>query len=100
MLGFDAPDLIATELETDAERFTGRNRGVLNMREGKVDRLRAWLAAEGMEAEALAGAVFYSDSANDLPLLRAAGEAVAVDPDPRLRSEAERAGWRILELAR
>ena len=39
---------------------------------------------------AIAEATFYSDSANDLPLLRAVGRAVAVDPDPRLREEAVR----------
>jgi HAD superfamily hydrolase (TIGR01490 family) len=99
-LAFDAKDLIATELEIEGDRFTGRNRGVLNMREGKVERLRAWLATESIAVQALSDAVFYSDSANDLPLLRAVGRPVAVDPDSLLRGEAERAGWTILELAR
>ena len=36
--------LIATECETGPDgRFTGRSLGVLNMREGKVQRLRDWL---------------------------------------------------------
>jgi HAD superfamily hydrolase (TIGR01490 family) len=99
-LAFEANDLIATELEIEGDRFTGRNRGVLNMRDGKVERLHGWLATESVAADALSDAVFYSDSANDLPLLRAVGHAVAVDPDARLRVEAERAGWTILELAR
>ena len=99
-LGFAGADLIATGLELEAGRFTGRNAGVLNMREGKVTRLLEWLGDPGGAAAALAGAVFYSDSSNDLPLLRAVGRAVAVDPDPRLRAEAERAGWPVLSLAR
>ena len=57
-----------------------------NMREGKVTRLREWLAAQGLgETASLAAATFYSDSINDLPLLLAVGTPVAVDPDARLR---------------
>lgn len=44
----------------------------------------------------LEDAVAYADSAHDLPLLRAAGRAVAVAPDARLRAAAEREGWEIL----
>ncbi|HET9820712.1 MAG TPA: HAD family hydrolase [Burkholderiaceae bacterium] len=87
--------LIATECELDAEgRFTGRVAGEPNMREGKVARLRDWLAARG---ERLDGrrSVFYSDSINDLPLLAEVDEPVAVDPDPRLAAEADRRGWAV-----
>jgi phosphoserine phosphatase len=48
----------------------------------------------------LALAFFYSDSANDLPLLTAVGRPVAVDPDPRLQAHAKAKGWPILNLAR
>jgi HAD superfamily hydrolase (TIGR01490 family) len=100
LLEIPAANLIATELEEEAGRFTGGNRGVLNMREGKVVRLRAWLAAQGLPETALAAATFYSDSSNDLPLLRAVGRAVVVDPDERLRAEADRVGWPVLRLPR
>ncbi len=100
LLGFDDGHLIATELELEDGRFTGRNAGVLNMREGKVARLQAWLVDSGIAASTLADAFFYSDSSNDLPLLRRVGRPVAVDPDARLRAEAERAGWSIVSLAR
>jgi phosphoserine phosphatase len=70
------------------------------MREGKVERLTAWLAARNLPMSAIAESTFYSDSANDLPLLRLVGRAVAVDPDPRLREEAVRRAWPILDLAR
>jgi HAD superfamily hydrolase (TIGR01490 family) len=100
VLAIAAPDLIATELEEAGGVFSGANAGVLNMREGKVTRLAAWLEMNGLAETSLAAATFYSDSANDLPLLRAVGRAVAVDPDTRLRREAEQAGWPILELRR
>jgi HAD superfamily hydrolase (TIGR01490 family) len=93
-------EVVATELEVAANgAFTGRTAGVVNMRDGKVTRLRAWLAAQGETASGLAGATFYSDSINDLPLLDAVGAPVAVDPDPRLEAEAARRGWPVLRLA-
>jgi len=92
--------LIATEAELVAGQFTGRTEGTLNMREGKVTRLLAWLAAQGLPASLLADATFYSDSANDLPLLRAVGHPVAVDPDETLRGVASGAGWPVLRLQR
>jgi HAD superfamily hydrolase (TIGR01490 family) len=86
-------DLIATELEVVAGIFTGRNAGVLNMRDGKVTRLKAWLAAETISDTSLASATFYSDSINDLPLLSVVSRPVAVDPDARLKAEALRLSW-------
>ncbi|MDH4390639.1 MAG: haloacid dehalogenase-like hydrolase [Aquabacterium sp.] len=41
-----------------------------------------------------------SDSANDLPLLRAVGHPVVVDPDIRLLAEAQALGWPVLRLDR
>ena len=93
-------DLIASELEVAAGVFTGRNAGVLNMREGKVTRLKAWLAAAGMAEASLSEATFYSDSINDLALLSAVGKPVVVDPDSRLEAEAARRSWPVLRLER
>ena len=90
--------LIATACETSADGvFSGRTQGVLNMREGKVERLHAWLAQRGTT---LAGyeSWAYSDSVNDLPLLRAVQHAVAVHPDERLAAEAARCAWPVLQL--
>jgi len=92
--------LLATELEVAANGdFSGRTSGIVNMRAGKVARVAGWLAEQGEQPSALAAASFYSDSINDLPLLEAVGTPVVVDPDPRLRAEAERRGWRVLRLA-
>ena len=93
-------DLLATEVEIVDGRCTGRTTGVLNMREGKVTRLHAWLGAQGLAPEAIADAVFYSDSINDLPLLLKVAEPVVVDPDAQLRAHALTAGWPVMHLAR
>jgi HAD superfamily hydrolase (TIGR01490 family) len=90
--------LIATECETDADgRFTGRSQGVLNMREGKLQRLQDWLARQQLQL-ADCDTTLYSDSINDLPLLGAVRHAVAVNPDPRLHAVARERGWPVITL--
>jgi HAD superfamily hydrolase (TIGR01490 family) len=90
--------LIATECETGADgRFTGRSRGVLNMREGKLQRLQEWLAPQQLML-ADCESTLYSDSINDLPLLSAVQRAVAVNPDPQLAAVAAERGWPVLRL--
>jgi HAD superfamily hydrolase (TIGR01490 family) len=89
------PNLIATDPEMIDGRYTGRVTGHSNFREGKVLRLRQWLEHGRVQ---YAQSVCYSDSHNDLPLLSFADRAVAVDPDPLLRAEAERRGWAVISL--
>jgi HAD superfamily hydrolase (TIGR01490 family) len=90
--------LIATECETAADgRFTGRSRGVLNMREGKLQRLQDWLAPQRLTL-ADCESTLYSDSINDLPLLSAVQRAVAVNPDAQLAAVATGRGWPVLRL--
>jgi len=93
LLGVDT--LIATDPETVGGRFTGRIAGTPNFQDGKPQRLRAWIAES---PQAISGMSCYSDSRNDLPLLEMADAPVAVDPDPVLRSEAERRGWSVISL--
>lgn len=92
---FGVEHLIATEPEVKSGRFTGRVAGTPCYREGKVTRLREWMASRG---EHLTGSWFYSDSHNDLPLLRLVDHPVAVNPDHELRREARARRWPILEL--
>lgn len=47
----------------------------------------------------LAASHAYGSDADDLPLLQAVGYACVVNPDARLRREAEAAGWPVLEVA-
>lgn len=87
------PHLIATQVEELDGQFTGRPAGVPCFQEGKVTRVRAWMAEHGLSFD---GSVFYSDSHNDLPLLEAVARPVAVDPDPILLATAKDRGWEIL----
>ncbi len=91
---------LATEVELVDGRFTGRTCGVVNMRTGKVERLRAWLAEQGLDESVLKEATFYSDSINDLPLLSVVGHPVVVDPDDRLLSAALRNRWKVVRFDR
>jgi HAD superfamily hydrolase (TIGR01490 family) len=91
---------ICTELELVEGRFSGRTAGVLNMRSGKIDRLRGWLRDSGYPGDLLREASFYTDSINDLALLSAVHRPIVVDPDPRLESTARRKGWTVLRLNR
>jgi HAD superfamily hydrolase (TIGR01490 family) len=88
-------NLIACEVELRDGVYTGAPTGIPSYREGKVVRLREWLDQHG---ESLAGATFYSDSHNDLPLLEQVDQPVAVDPDAILEQRAREAGWRIISL--
>jgi HAD superfamily hydrolase (TIGR01490 family) len=90
---FGIDEVLAIDLEQQHGFYSGRTQGVLTYREGKVTRLHAWLAEQN---ENLAGASFYSDSRNDLPLLQLVDRPFAVNPDPTLRAHAEQAGWPIL----
>ncbi|MBY0440279.1 MAG: HAD-IB family hydrolase [Burkholderiales bacterium] len=98
---FGIPHLLATEPEQDGQgRFTGRVAGIPCFREGKVSRVQAWLAGLGHEVADFDEQWFYSDSANDLPLLERVSHPVAVDPDDRLRAVALQRGWPVLALNR
>jgi HAD superfamily hydrolase (TIGR01490 family) len=91
---------ICTELELVDGRFTGRTSGVLNIRGGKVERLRQWLSEQGLPERTLAEASFYSDSINDMALLSVVRRPVVVDPDVRLASTARWKGWSVLRFNR
>lgn len=87
--------LLASEAERDAHGYTGRPTGIPCFQEGKVRRLEQWLVDHPHRLER---AHFYSDSANDLPLLERVGHPVAVDPDPRLAAAARERGWPQMSL--
>lgn len=90
--------LIATDPDTCDGEFTGHVRGTPCFREGKIERLRAWLAERGTALDVFAESWFYSDSLNDLPLLAAVSHPVAVDPDDTLHRHAQEWGWPIISL--
>ena len=87
--------LIGCEAEIIEGCYTGKPTGVPSFAQGKVSRIQTWCEENKKSME---NAVFYSDSHNDLPLLRTVDRAVAVDPDDRLREEAVRQGWNVISL--
>jgi phosphoserine phosphatase len=99
---FGIPHLIATEPEVigsqSTGQFTGKVAGLPNFREGKVTRLENWLQTQNLSWEQLSQSYFYSDSINDLPLLQKVTHPIATNPDSKLRAEAEKNNWSVLEL--
>lgn len=91
-LGID--EVLAIDLEVQDGQFTGLTEGILTYREGKVLRLSEWLRAQD---EMLEGAFFYSDSRNDLPMLKLVDNPITVNPDPTLRAYAQEHGWPVLD---
>jgi HAD superfamily hydrolase (TIGR01490 family) len=74
-------------------RYTGELLGPFCYGDGKVTRLQ-----HDVGGGVLQDATAYADSGSDLPVLEACREPVAVNPDRRLRSVAERRGWPVLVL--
>jgi HAD superfamily hydrolase (TIGR01490 family) len=92
-------ELLATELERDASgRVTGRIHGTPCFRQGKIERVRAWLATKGKRLEDFECSTFYSDSLNDLPLLEKVSHPVATNPGRALERLAHERGWPVLQL--
>jgi phosphoserine phosphatase len=89
---------IGTRYEVDDEgNFTGRLDGPFVYAAGKVEAMRDF--AEHHQID-LAASYAYSDSLSDLPMLRAVGNPVAVNPDPPLAAIAREEGWQTLRFER
>jgi len=94
---FGIDHLLATRAEVQDGRYTGSIVGAPCHGAEKVRRVDAWLEDLGLDRADLAGSVFYTDAASDLPLLESVDEAVAVNPEPALRRCAVERGWHVLE---
>jgi HAD superfamily hydrolase (TIGR01490 family) len=77
--------------------YTGRPGGPFTYREGKAQAIRELAAREGIDLSRSWG---YSDSESDLPMLRAVGHPVAVNPDNELARVAREEGWEVLRFDR
>lgn len=94
----DIPHLVATIPAQENGQFTGKPRGTPAFREGKIERVERWLEELGLHFGSFRRTSFYSDSLNDLPLLKRVHHPVAVDPDPTLEAYAREHGWQIMHL--
>lgn len=92
---FGIEHLIATEPEIINGKYTGKIAGTPCFQDGKVTRLKAWMEEENIDPQ---HCTFYSDSNNDLPLLKLVEQPVAVDPDEKLKTVAQENNWPVISL--
>ena len=95
VLGFDGG--IGARSEVVDGVYTGRPHGPFTYREGKAIAMRELAEREGID---LTASWAYSDSESDLPMLRAVGNPVAVNPDATLARIAREEGWEVLRFER
>lgn len=95
VLAFDGG--LGSRSEIAAGRYTGRAAGPFNYREGKAVSMRELAQREGID---LSASYAYSDSESDLPMLRAVGHPIAVNPDRELARVAAQEGWEVVHLDR
>jgi HAD superfamily hydrolase (TIGR01490 family) len=93
VLTFDGA--IGTRSEIADGVYTGRLDGPFTYREGKATAIRELAAERGID---LAESWAYSDSESDLPMLRAVGHPVAVNPDAPLARIAREQGWEVMRF--
>jgi HAD superfamily phosphoserine phosphatase-like hydrolase len=87
---------IGTRYEVDGDGLlTGRMVEPFVYGEGKVAAMRRFAGDHEVD---LSQSWAYSDSVSDLPMLRAVGNPVAVNPDQELARIAVEEGWRIVRF--
>ena len=91
ILDFDGA--IGTVPEVVDGYYTGRIVPPFTYREGKAEAMRTLAEREGLSLEE---SYAYSDSESDLPMLRAVGNPVAVNPDRPLAKIARDEGWQVM----
>jgi HAD superfamily hydrolase (TIGR01490 family) len=77
--------------------YTGEPTGLFIYGADKARAIKRLADREGID---LGQSFAYSDSSSDLPMLRAVGHPVAVNPDKELLSEARENGWEVLRFER
>jgi HAD superfamily hydrolase (TIGR01490 family) len=77
--------------------YTGKPTGLFIYRTGKALAIEELARREAID---LAGSYAYSDSESDLPMLRAVGHPVAVNPDATLARIAREEGWEVFRIDR
>ncbi len=90
--------LIATIPAQENGQFTGKIRGIPSFQAGKITRVLDWLESLSYALTSFPKTYFYSDSINDLPLLKIVSNPIVVNPDEKLRAQAEANHWQIIRL--
>jgi HAD superfamily hydrolase (TIGR01490 family) len=87
---------IGTSYEVGPDgHYTGALEGPFVYGRGKVEAMRRFADDHGIDLDA---SYAYSDSASDLPMLRAVGNPVVVNPDQPLLEVAKAEGWRVMRF--
>jgi HAD superfamily hydrolase (TIGR01490 family) len=90
-------EVIATTLEFDGDRCTGRFAEQPLFKDKKREKVYDFIQSRGASWQDCS---FYTDSVHDIALLESVADPVAVNPDRRLRGIAKRRGWRIVKFHR
>ena len=85
-----ATGALGTVGETKDGIYTGRLLGDMMHGQAKAEAIMGLAEAERLD---LAASYAYSDSLNDLPMMRLVGHPCAINPDAKLRRYARRVGW-------
>jgi HAD superfamily hydrolase (TIGR01490 family) len=81
--------------DSDEGVYTGRASGLFVYGQAKAVAVAEVAESDGLD---LSASYAYSDSASDLPMLRAVGHAVVVSPDSELERLARQEGWQVMRL--
>jgi HAD superfamily hydrolase (TIGR01490 family) len=84
------------QIGTDGS-YTGEMDGPFVYGKGKVEAMRRFAAEHEIDLDS---SYAYSDSASDLPMLRAVGNPVVVNPDHALLEVAKAEGWQVMRFER
>jgi len=87
-----ATGALGTQGEHTDGFYTGRLVGDLMHGDAKATAVRELAAERGLD---LGASYAYSDSLNDLPMMRIVGHPCPINPDSRLRRYAKQVGWPI-----
>lgn len=86
------PQALGIDLIESEERFTAQIQGTASYREGKVVRLKQWLAEQNLDYSQIH---FYTDSINDLALCEYADYSYLINPSSDFAKLGESRGWVI-----
>ena len=87
--------MLVSRLVIENGRFTGDVHRPICYGAGKIHWARRFADQHGID---LGASWFYTDSVTDLPMLEIVGHPEIVNPDPRLRREARRRGWNVMQM--
>lgn len=93
--GIKYANVLATPLEIKDERYTGKLTDKPNFQAGKIYHLDKWLNKQLVAGISFEKTYAYSDSKNDIPLLKWADVAICVSPDDALHAHALAHCWAV-----